>query len=128
MFIGIQIRDGKDFKALIANTREELENPLLRKFDRIDESEFAEICNGVIYTDREEFQKAQQEFVRTKRDNLLKTEIDPVVSNVLRWDDMSDEEKSQYMDYRTYLLDYTTTQDWYEKNPLTLDEWKAQND
>lgn len=124
MFIGIQIRDGKDFKALIANTREELENNLFIKFDRIDESEFAEICNGVIYTDRVELETAKKTFIRARRDALLATEVDPVVSNSLRWADMSEEDKQLYTDYRTYLLDYTKADDWWLSEPKTFDEWK----
>lgn len=37
---------------------------------------------------------------------------------------LSDEEREDYKAYRQYLRDYTDIQDWYEKNPLTFEEWK----
>jgi hypothetical protein len=35
------------------------------------------------------------------------------------------EEKAEYADYRQYLRDYTETEDWWESNPKTFEEWKA---
>lgn len=67
-----------------------------------------------------------QEKVRTMRNSLLQTEIDPVVTNPLRWNDMSDEQKAEYTAYRKYLLDYTQGDNWWTKEPLTLDEWKKE--
>lgn len=67
----------------------------------------------------------KQTAVRAVRDEYLATYIDPVVSNPLRWGDLSEAEKQQYTDYRRYLLDYPESGDaWYEQNPLTFDEWK----
>lgn len=37
---------------------------------------------------------------------------------------ISDEEREAYKAYRQYLRDYTDIPDWYEKNPLTFEEWK----
>lgn len=42
---------------------------------------------------------------REERDYLLNTVVDPVVTNPLRWEDLSDAEKSKYRAYRLYLLD-----------------------
>ena len=36
------------------------------------------------------------------------------------------EEKEIVFAYRQYLRDYTKSENWFEKNPLTLDEYKAQ--
>lgn len=33
------------------------------------------------------------------------------------------EEKVTYADYRQYLRDYTTQENWWEQNPKTFDEW-----
>ena len=49
----------------------------------------------------------QREGVRFQRDMLLKMYVDPIVSNNLRWNDMTDSERKKFTDYRTALLDIT---------------------
>ena len=46
-------------------------------------------------------------FVRHQRDRLLETEVDPIVSNPLRWADMTTTEQNAWSQYRTDLLDIT---------------------
>lgn len=65
----------------------------------------------------------KQNRVREIRNSYLEQFIDPVASNALRWADMSEEEKQIYIDYRRYLLDFTEQENWWESNPLTLEEW-----
>lgn len=67
--------------------------------------------------------ESEQNRVRSIRNSYLEQFVDPVVSNALRWADMSEEEKQKYADYRHYLLDFTTQENWWESNPLTLEEW-----
>lgn len=45
--------------------------------------------------------------VRVQRDNLLATEVDPIVSNPLRWADMTTAEQNAWSQYRTDLLNIT---------------------
>jgi hypothetical protein len=45
--------------------------------------------------------------VRDQRDNILTREVDPVVSNNLRWAEMTAEKQSEWSSYRTALLDIT---------------------
>ena len=45
--------------------------------------------------------------VRAQRDYLLQTEVDPIVSNPLRWADMTAEQQAAWAAYRTALLDIT---------------------
>lgn len=40
------------------------------------------------------------------------------------WDDLSEEDKLELGKYRKYLRDYTDEENWWERNPLTLEEWK----
>lgn len=47
--------------------------------------------------------------VRVERDRKLSTEVDPVVSNPLRWADMTAAQQQAWSDYRRALLDITTT-------------------
>ena len=45
--------------------------------------------------------------VRAERDNLLATVVDPIVSNNLRWAEMTTEKQAEWSAYRTALLDIT---------------------
>ena len=45
--------------------------------------------------------------IRGQRDYLLETEVDPIVSNPLRWADMTAEQQAAWAAYRTALLDIT---------------------
>ena len=47
--------------------------------------------------------------VRAERDNLLATEVDPIVTNQLRWSEMSTADQESWTAYRRSLLDITTT-------------------
>jgi hypothetical protein len=46
--------------------------------------------------------------VRDIRNEKLKTEVDPIVSNFLRWNGLSPEKQKEYEDYRQHLLDITS--------------------
>ena len=45
--------------------------------------------------------------VRLHRDHLLSTSVDPIVSNPLRWADMTTEQQNAWLQYRTDLLNIT---------------------
>jgi len=45
------------------------------------------------------------EILREERDNLLVKVVDPVVTNPLRWNELTEAEQSKYRAYRLYLLD-----------------------
>lgn len=45
--------------------------------------------------------------VRSWRDMLLQEEVDPIVSNTLRWNDMTTAEQNAWSQYRTDLLNIT---------------------
>ena len=45
--------------------------------------------------------------VRSERDHKLTTEVDPIVTNPLRWDDLSTEKQDEWKAYRKALLDVT---------------------
>lgn len=42
---------------------------------------------------------------REKRDRLLQTVVDPIVTNPLRWAEMTDAQRQAWSDYRRALLD-----------------------
>ena len=45
--------------------------------------------------------------VRSERGHILETEVDPIVSNPLRWADMTTAEQNAWSQYRTDLLNIT---------------------
>ena len=65
----------------------------------------------------------KQKYARDVRNNYLETYVDPLVTNPLRWADLSEEEQTQIKEYRLYLLNYTEEESWWEKLPKTFEEW-----
>ena len=55
-----------------------------------------------------EFDATAATAVRQQRDIILATQVDPVVTNPLRWADLSEEEQAAWAAYRRALLDITT--------------------
>lgn len=45
------------------------------------------------------------DYYRTLRDQILEVQVDPIMANQVRWNSMSDEEKSKWERVRTELLD-----------------------
>ena len=56
---------------------------------------------------QEELDAAAAAQVRAERDNILATVVDPIVSNNLRWSEMTAEKQAEWSAYRTALLDIT---------------------
>jgi len=52
---------------------------------------------------------------REIRDKILVEEVDPIVSNALRWNDMTDAKRTEWTNYRQALLD-VPAQDGYPDN------------
>lgn len=38
---------------------------------------------------------------------------------------ITEAERAQYREYRKYLRDYTKEEEWYEKQPMTFEEWRG---
>ena len=64
----------------------------------------AELAQDFSDADRLEITK---DAVRYLRDQKLKSEVDPIVSNPLRWADMTTAEQNAWSQYRTDLLNIT---------------------
>ena len=126
-FIGFQKQqDDSMLAAFIGDSEEYLRSLSFVNLDKIEEHEFAIMYNGKIYLVEEELVEAKKADVRTFRNQLLETEVDPYVTNPLRWEDLSEEEKQKIKDYRSYLKDYTNGENWWEANPKTMKEWSAE--
>lgn len=85
---------------------------------------------SVLYRDRlylenevEKTEEEKAEDIRAERNLFLVLYIDPVVSNPLRWADMTSEEQKKYADYRRYLLDITDDSDFPNIKVKTFDEF-----
>lgn len=63
--------------------------------------------------------------VRGVRNSYLETYVDPY-QLVIRWSTLTEQEKTDLVNYRQYLLDYTQAEEWWESQPLTFDEWKEE--
>lgn len=50
-------------------------------------------------------QPAEEQTARFHRDVMLRSDVDPIVSNPLRWDALTTEKQSEWLQYRTDLLD-----------------------
>lgn len=120
MFLGYQ----NDLVAFVSNTKKELENLNYIHFTKIEQTqEPVEMVCGSYYIGENNIKEAKEKDVRNYRNHLLETEVDPVVSNPLRWNDMSEYNKTNYQEYRTYLLDWTENEGWWESKPKTFDEF-----
>ena len=67
-------------------------------------------------------EKAQAK--RDLRSLYLHTYVDPVVTNPLRWEELSEEEQTEIKNYRQYLLDVPQQTDFPNIEIMTFDEWK----
>jgi hypothetical protein len=56
---------------------------------------------------QEELDAAAAETVRAERDAKLASEVDPIVTNPLRWADLTAEKQAEWAAYRRALLDIT---------------------
>ena len=56
---------------------------------------------------QQELDEQEAFLVRQRRDEILTTEVDPIVSNPLRWAEMTPDEQQAWSDYRRALLDIT---------------------
>lgn len=74
--VDIVIPEYSDHLAFVAETREELEDNDFITYDRIEEYEFAEMYNGIIYTDKDECKTAKNESIKQARATQYATLID----------------------------------------------------
>lgn len=54
-----------------------------------------------------EYEEYLGKVIRLQRDDLLKANVDPIVTNPLRYNSLTEEEKTALTDYRQKLLDIT---------------------
>lgn len=65
----------------------------------------------------------KQNRVREIRNSYLEQYVDPVISNQIRFSEMSETDKEKILNYRRYLLDYTNNENWWQMLPLDWENW-----
>jgi len=93
-------RDGINDVNYLAEGLLEIEAPW-----SIEEMDAFKVVDGVVIFYTPDDVAANR--VRYTRDNLLLTEVDPLVSNTLRWADLTAEKQALWTQYRRDLLDIT---------------------
>ncbi len=69
-------------------------------------------------------QSIKEQEVRAVRQRYFEEYVDFYQAKPLYWEELSEEDKYYISSYRVYLKDYTLEENWWEHNPMTIDEWK----
>lgn len=77
-------------------------------YNRAVAGEFGEIAEFEVPADVTGEDAANQ--IRAMRDTILEAKVDPIVSNPLRWNAMTEAKQQEWTDYRQALLDLPSTQ------------------
>ena len=64
-----------------------------------------------------------KEDIREIRNHYLEIYVDWYQSKPLLWEKMDENEKNIIIKYRQYLLDYTKEENWWDREPLSYNEW-----
>lgn len=89
----------------------------------IDEVEENGVSYYMVLCERELTEAELSAQVRSLRDMYLVQYVDPIVTNQLRWAELSEKEQQYYIDYRKYLLNIPQSEDFPHIEVKTLDEW-----
>lgn len=104
------------------------ESPVLLDKYEIEQDEehtvadYTQVNGEYVLTSSAEAIEQRKETVRSIRNQYLAETDKYMISDY----PITEEQREEYKAYRQYLRDYTKTDSWYEHNPLTFDEWKAE--
>ena len=77
-------------------------------------------CDGqFILTVSDEAIEQRKEQVRSVRNQYLEQTDKYMITDY----PITSTQKAKYKQYRVYLRDYTLTEDWFEHEPMSFDEW-----
>ena len=86
-------------------------------------SDYMQVNGEYVLASSDEAIEQRKEQVRAVRNSYLKQTDDFMIVDY----PITSTQKSKYKRYRTYLRDYTLTENWWENEPLKFEEWsKAQ--
>ena len=72
-------------------------------------SDIAPVLTPVVENADDIVGEAALSIVRFIRDDILKNVVDPIASNALRWNELTEAKKQEWVAYRQSLLDITST-------------------
>ena len=113
------IKDGK-----IIGINETGEFPLMN-YESLEEDTEHQLsdyvhCDGqFVLTVSDEEIEQRKEQVRAVRNQYLKQTDEFMIVDY----PITSTQKAKYKQYRVYLRDYTLTEDWFEHEPMSFDEW-----
>lgn len=120
-----------------SKNHEENDADVVEKIVRYVYARTSEWCNanGYMIVEKNGFYKVEKipepsieeksEIMREKRDNLLRTVVDPVVTNPLRWEELTEEMQAKYRAYRLYLLDIPQQEEFPDIEIKSFEEFQA---
>ena len=90
------------------------------------------VWNGDAWEYKEQ-EKPKEEEPYVPTEDELKAQVRAVRNQYLEQTDkfmlsdypITDDERELYKQYRTYLRDYTLSENWWEHSPMTFKEWKS---
>ena len=107
----IAINDSGDFQCLVHDSVEEDTERTI--------SDYIQVNGEFVLTSSAEAIEQRKEEVRSVRNQYLEQTDKFMIADY----PISDEERELYKQYRTYLRDYTLTENWWESNPQKFEEW-----
>lgn len=120
MFLGYQ----NNLLALVAETKEALEDNPCLKFTAIEETvDPVEKIGNSYYVGQDAINEAKAAYAREIRDAYLIEYVDPIASNALRWNDLTEEKQTTLKNYRQYLLDLPQDDGFPNVTVKTFDQW-----
>lgn len=88
-------------------------------------SDYMQVNGEYVLTSSAEAIEQKKVEVRSVRNQYLKQYVDDRAKSPFMWNEVSEEEKALIGEYRKYLMDYPETEGWYEKKPMTFEEWRG---
>ena len=82
-------------------------------------SDYMQINGEYVLTSSDEAVEQKKADVRAIRNQYLEQTDKYMITDY----PITDDERELYKQYRTYLRDYTLTENWWESEPLKFDEW-----
>jgi hypothetical protein len=67
---------------------------------------------GIAALDQNEWEQKLSVLIRMQRNYILKEFVDPIVTNSLRWSELTNTQQQQWTNYRRLLLDITSQSDF----------------
>ena len=84
-------------------------------------SDYMQINGEYVLTSSAEAIEQKEDDVRAVRNQYLEQTDKFLLSDY----PITSTQKTKYKQYRAYLRDYTLTEDWFEHEPMSFDEWST---